>query len=71
MMTMNERAARFFGKSVDAWFVVPPHFVELPWVRGTLKYRDRCVALVDGTVALWAGGRRDYDPDLWVLESRG
>ena len=66
LFTSNERAARFFGKAVDAWLAVPPHFAELPGVRGTLKYGAHCVALVTGTADLWLEGRRDYDPDLWV-----
>jgi hypothetical protein len=67
-MTMPiETAARFFGKTVEAWLTVPRHFAELPQVRGTLKYDGRCVVLINGTEALWLGGRRDYDPDLWVM----
>jgi hypothetical protein len=60
------RAAHFFGMTVDEWLMVPPYIADLPQVRGTLKYKDRCVALVSGTEALWRGGRRDDDPDLWV-----
>lgn len=67
LFTSNECAARFFGKTVDDWLTVPPHLAELPQVRGTLKYGDRCIALVKGTETLWLGGRRDYDPDLWVM----
>lgn len=60
-------AAQFFGESADAWLTIPPHFTKLPWIRGTLKYGDHCVAIVHGTEGLWSGGRRDYDPDLWVM----
>jgi hypothetical protein len=67
IFTSNDCAARFFGKSVDAWLTVPRHLAELPQIRGSLKYGDRTVALVNGTEALWLGGRRDYDPDLWVM----
>jgi hypothetical protein len=67
---MVERAARFFGMTVDEWLTVPPHIADQPQVRGTLKYDDRCLALVDGTEPLWRRGRRDDDPDLWVNAER-